>query len=532
MVTDLSSGQELSGQWMDSAGQLTSVLPPGHYTFAATTNTGFAFFEKELTSSDHLLIALSSDCERLHGRVTGTIAFPAVVMMSRISNARGDKFIIPIDRDGGFAACLPQAGYAARVDGAMVSLQVPVVVPRDATIAITVYSAAQVRETPTDIRVGHSDLPSFARSLRDHRIVGLGEANHGTAEFCSYRAKLSLELARVGTLRTILLEADAIGMMAIDDYVMGADVDIAKAVVALRFWVTDIQEFLAFLADIRTYNASRPPADKIRVLGVDAQRVDPPVQLLQAHRAELAISEHESELLSQIVPDHGAAFPKLSSDDRAALSSLLDRLANPRGQANLEGVATRASVAAHSIRCQLGYLGSTEELRDRAMAELTAYIVELSGTGQAALWAHDGHIARQSDYATKSLGQYLSETFKEAYFPIAFLSYQGQARAWDKPGKIGVIPHDLAPAPSHNVESVIMQATRFPDAAWVRVDLTSGPLAHWLSLPRYVREFGAFYDPGDTQILWMFPAAFAAVVVIQHGHPSTPTPTGVRKITP
>ena len=536
-VTDLATARELPGVRMDGAGQVMSALPPGRYAIAATTETSFAFFEKAVAPGERLVIPLSPDCHRVTGRINSALALalPATVSLWRYSSAAGDKFVVPIQSNGQFFACLPNGAYSTRVEGSMASLTQPVVVPNDATVELTVYAASQLEHGPEHVEVGDVDMASFAQSLLDRRVIGLGEANHGTGDFYTYREKLSLELARRGKLRGILFEADAVGMMAIDDYVMGADIDLAKAVVALGFWITDVQEFLDFLKDVRSFNAAASSmADRIHVLGIDAQRVEPPVQYLLAHRAELAITDDEAALLSQIAPKHGAAFSKLSGDERATLSLLLGRLDRPAGKADLDRVVTRASIASRSIRYQLGYLDRavTISLRDQAMAELGAYIVEVGKLRQAVIWAHNGHIARQHDDGAKTLGQCLAETFGEQYYPVAFLSYRGAGRAWDQAGKIGVIPHELAPPPAYNVESVIMNATRFVDVAWVRLDKASDTLSRWLSLPRYVREFGSVYDPGDTQRLRGFPWAVAAVVVIRQARPSTPTPTGVRMVTP
>ena len=530
-VTDLSTGGEVAGVTMKADGHQLSALLPGHYAFAVTTATSFAFFERDIRSSDLVSVALSSDCHPVRGRITHGFALPANVSMSRVSNSKGDTFLAPISGDGSFRACLPKGAYAARVDGESRSFPVPMVMPAD-EIELSAYPTSRIQQTPKGITIAGSDFLTFANSLHEQRIIGLGEANHGTSEFYTYREKLSLQLARDGKLRNILLEADAVGMMAIDDYVMGEEIDLAKSVVALRFWITDIFEFLNFLADIRAYNASASASHKIHVLGIDAQRLEPPAQFLLAHRAELAISEREAELLSRIAPNHGKAFVDLADDEQASLSSLLDRLSNPKGQADLEGCPIRASIAARSIRYQLGYLTSalTIGLRDQAMAELAAYIVNLSSSSQTAIWAHNGHIARQPDEADKSLGQYLAEKFGSEYYPIAFLSYRGAARAWDQPGKIGVIPHDLLPTPSYNMESVIMNATNFVKVAWIDFGNSSSSFRQWLAVPRYVREFGSAYDPSDVQKLRRFPDAMAAVVVVQSANPSTPTPTGIRMI--
>jgi erythromycin esterase len=518
---------------IDDSGQVTPVLPRGRYAFAVATENRFAFVERQLAAPERPLIALSSNCHQVRGLVNAMVVRPALLRMTRVSASTGDQFVATIGADGGFRLCLPEGAYATRVEGAMRSLTVPVIVPAAASIRIDAFTTALIEQVPGDIRVPNADLATFARSLRGQKVLGLGEANHGTAEFFTYRAKLSLELIRMGTLQSILLEADAIRMMAVDDYVMGDNVDIAKAVTALRFWITDVYEFLTFLSEVRTYNASVAVPRRIHVLGIDAQRVEPPVELLLAHRTELAITEQEGELLAKIAPGHAAAFTQLQSNDKAIVMALLARLEKPSSPANLEGIVTRASIAARSIRYQLGYLATTAVgLRDQAMADLADYIINAGGLEQTVIWAHNGHIARQPADTDKSLGQWLSEKFGAAYFPIAFLSYRGAGRAWDKAGQIGVIPHALEPAPPFNVESVILHATGFSDAAWVRLDDAKGALSQWLSLPRFVREFGAAYDPEDTQTLRMFPSAVAAVVVIPHATASSPTPTGVRKITP
>jgi erythromycin esterase len=391
-----------------------------------------------------------------------------------------------------------------------------------------------VEQDPTGIRIDVADLGSFARSLTDRRVLGLGEANHGTGDFLTYRGRLSLELARRGKLRTILLEADAIRMMEVDDYVNGESVNIDKAVSALRFWTIDVREFITFLNELRSYNATAPQEAKVHILGIDAQRLEPPVQFLLARRPALAISETEAGLLVRVAPDHGKAFTSLSNKDQEILLALLARLAEIKNPVDLSSASMRIATAARSIRYQLGYLTGVgaDILRDQAMAEIASYIMDLSSSGQIAVWAHDDHIAREVTGAAKSLGQYLAEHYGEAYYPVAFLSYTGAARAWDASGAIGVIPHELGPAPLYNMETAIINATKATDAAWVRLDTATGALKRWLSTPRFVREFGAAYPPGDTQKLRAFPSGISAVVVIRHATASTPTPTGVRKASP
>jgi erythromycin esterase-like protein len=264
-------------------------------------------------------------------------------------------------------------------------------------------------------------------------------------------------------------------------------------------------------------------------MGIDAQDSEPPAALLLTGRVELALSAAEVALLERLAAD-AAGLSKLAPDEKAALEKLLDKLDAVAGKVDLAGVRARAAIAARSLRHQLGYIGKTRTnpLRDAAMADLTVRILELGHPGQAAVWAHQGHVARASDDGTEILGQHLARRIP-GYYAIAFLSYDGVARAWDPAGQIGVIPHQLGPVPPYNVESVILAAAGSPEVAWVRLDTVSETLKAWLRVPRFVRELGSAL-PRSTQFLRPIPQAFDAVVVIKRASASTPTPTGERRV--
>ncbi|HET9624639.1 MAG TPA: erythromycin esterase family protein [Kofleriaceae bacterium] len=527
MLASASTGSYTLAAYDERAGTFAFTPPPGKYAIAVTSQNQYAYVEAT-EAPGAPTVTLSSDCYRVTGQITGAPGAAAVVWFARLSRKFGDRFAAVPDAHGQVTACLPDGTYRAIVDGAATSFPIWIRVAADTTVALPAYVKAQLEASPRGAQLANEDLPSFAQAIRGHTVIGMAEANHGTAEFFTYRAKLALELARAGNLRAILLEADAIAMFAIDDYVMGAEVDVAQAVVALNFWITDVREFLAALADLRAYNAHVAAARKVHVLGIDAQRLEPPVALLLAHRVPLAISEREADLLSRIAPDHGKPFTAMSDDDRTTLLAALDRWA--RTTADITQVAGRAAVAAKSIRLQLGYLvePGIDALRDPAMAELAQQIIALTGAKQVAVWAHLGHLSRIGRYGARSLGEHLAERFAADYYPIAFLSFRGAARAWDAGGQIGVIPHALAPAPAFSLEAVLRQATGAPEVAWVRLDQANPVLQRWLDSPRYVREFGSAYQPGDAEKLHAFPAEFPAVVVLDHTSPTTPTPTGVR----
>jgi erythromycin esterase len=531
-LTDTKTSWQIAIVETDPRGRFAAQLPPGDYALAITSPRAFGFVEHVKAPGADAVAKLSRECLPVQGRLSGAAA-PSRVAFNRYSQFTGDRFVAPASPGGGFQVCLPEADYVVSTEGASVSQAQVVHVPVSALLELPVWPRSTIEAMPqVPGRAGPADLASFVKALaRGPRVLGLGEANHGTGDFYTRRGELALALAREGELRYVLLEADAIGMLAIDDYVQGREIAIAEAVAKLRFWITDIQEFHQFLNDVREYNKGVSPDRRVHVMGIDAQRSDPPAAFLLSGRAELALPAADAELLERLAADKGA-LSKLAPSEVTVLEKLLDRLEASPGGGDLSEVRARAAIAARSLRHQLGYVGktNTNSLRDAAMADLTMRILELGGPGQATVWAHQAHVAREPDNGSESLGQHLARRIP-GYYAIAFLSYDGEARAWDPAGEIGVIPHKLGPAPPYNMESVILAAAGSPDIAWVRLDTVSESLKAWLRAPRFVRELGSVV-PRSTQVLRPFPQAFDAVVVIKRASASTPTSTGERRARP
>jgi erythromycin esterase-like protein len=128
------------------------------------------------------------------------------------------------------------------------------------------------------------------------------------------------------------------------------------------------------------------------------------------------------------------------------------------------------------------------------------------------------------------MGQALSDTFLDKYYPIGFYLFEGSSRAWDSAGKIGVISHVMTPAPPFTVEGALMAATGAPDVVWLALSQLPPKLQVWLDIPRFVRELGAVYNGEERAMMLLnVRAAFDALVVIKTVHDSSPTPTGIRR---
>lgn len=536
-ITSLASGKQAAVITADREGRFETTLEADAYALAVTTEHGFSYVETTRVPNLEATITLSRTCRFLTGRAKGGVA-GTQISLGRKSRFTGDVFLGPVRTDGSFSLCLPEGHYSADLRGPVLSVLAGLDLSATAAASTTTsfeiegFAADVIKQPPREVPHVSAELDGLVADIlrSDARVIGLGEATHGTAELVSARATLTFELIRRADVRLILFEFDAILATAIDDYVMGGDVDLGKAVAGLGFWITDTYELLRFFQDLRAYNATA--RNKVHVWGVDLQNTKPPVSLLLANARTLELTTAEKALLEEIGENRGAPVRKLAPARRATLDALLARLAKPRGTGQ---TALRIAVAARSLIVQVGYFeGDTAGLygtrRDAGMANLASYLVAQTRAPRTCVWAHAGHISRESDAGEPAMGKHLAAVPAHRYYPIGFYMYEGSVRAWDAAGAIGVISHPIPRAADYMVEGAVMAATRAPDIAWLPVRSFPPALRTWTERPRYVREVGAIYiDEEDTLSLRKVQAELDALVVIKTGHDSSPTPTGVRK---
>lgn len=310
----------------DGTGSFEANLEPGDYAVTATTDHGYRYVETMHVPDVTASLVLSRECTVVSGRVKGASAARRINAV-RISKFNGDTFFGHIGSDGHFALCVPEAHYTIQLDGPFLSLPVDAdVASNPVAVEVVGIAASEVKQPPREVSPLTANLDGLVADIlrSDARVIGMGEATHGTAEFVSSRAALTFELIRRAELELILFEFDAVLSTAIDDYVMGGAIDLPKAVAALGFWITDTYELLGFFRELRAYNATA--RRKVHVWGVDVQDHKPPVAVLLANERALALTAADKALLAEVGKTFRVASEPIKAQ-RAELDALLARLA-------------------------------------------------------------------------------------------------------------------------------------------------------------------------------------------------------------
>lgn len=296
----------------------------------------------------------------------------------------------------------------------------------------------------TSFELGASldDLEPLSNLVGEARIVGMGEATHGTAEFTQIRARMLEYLVREKGFTVFALETSWAGARELNAYVQGGAGD-ARALLtryARLAWPWRTAQMLSVLEWMRSYNQSATV--KLRFTGFDLQdavsAVDWVTGYLEVHAAD-QVSRTEDLLrcirfsLSNTLGVARYAARGLDGSRLCAINIRTVRqiLENRRAAliARSNDLEYREALRAADLLSQenaylearlLRVAADANSLRDRFMADNIAWL-EKTYRQKIVVWAHNGHVTFTPNmtFGWKPFGAYLRERYGLRYVAIA-----------------------------------------------------------------------------------------------------------------
>ncbi|MEM4781447.1 MAG: erythromycin esterase family protein [Halalkalicoccus sp.] len=386
----------------------------------------------------------------------------------------------------------------------------------------------------SDPETDPSDLRPLRDALANARVVGLGEATHGTREFCELRHRVVRLLVENLDYRLFGLEAGFTETLAIDNYVVRGEGDPREALAGLDLWPWNTEEMLALVEWLREFNADRPLDDRVRFYGFDAQFVEKPVVAVREYLSAVdpdglaEIADDICSLESKDVRGERYAVAKEHVDAaEATVAALTDRFERRED----EYVDTTSRNAYDLARRQLRTIEQATEfarashehdeprgavsLRDEYMVENVAWILNHEDRDRIVLWAHNGHLMKTGTDGGPweeftPMGSHLAERFGEDYHVIgtdfnrgSFLATPDPVDVEDpepRPFTVGRFheeePYDGEPwAPDRPLNGALTGLD--PDPLYLDVAAAADDpgLGDWLACRHPVRDIGnAFWD--------------------------------------
>ncbi|MEV6675099.1 erythromycin esterase family protein [Streptomyces sp. NPDC051162] len=366
----------------------------------------------------------------------------------------------------------------------------------------------------TEPGTGTADLQALGAMVGDAKVVGVGEATHGSHEFFALKDRLFRYLVEQKGFTTFALEISWSAGLRIDDYLQHGDGDarqVVHEVMAGSPW--DREEFVTLVQWMRDHNR-RHPERPVHFLGDDigAPRLDERVfdsvtDYVRRTRPESL--PRLNELLTGLRPlDDAIAYlqrPLAERQQNAAKARQvleLVRQQRSEGGEDVDSVLQSARNIAQTYTFltvdpgDQASLTAMERYRDQVMAETTAWWQRRTG-GKVLLSAHNDHAGyAASDPTTypKTQGSFLRDTLGADYLAVGTTFDQGSFLSKDE-ALGGEWKKFTVPPAGPGTNEYTLDQVRYRD---YYADLRKAPAAarSWLDLSRPTYSVGTQY-PND-----------------------------------
>lgn len=261
------------------------------------------------------------------------------------------------------------------------------------------------------------------------KIIALGEATHGNAEFQQLRLDVFKIAVEKFGVRAFALEADFGGCRAVNDYVHDGSGTAGEAVFALGFDIYQTQQTEDLVKWIRDFNKAVTYGRDIRFYGFDMQKYAYSYEYLIKTLKELGADVSKLEELWD--GDSKSYARAYTSDQRSAIiKEAKEGIKDISGQ-KADLARQFADVLLQNIELgkHMGDGGGLNACRDKFMAQNAQWIYERErqrGNVRLFVSGHNNHIRRSENQGEKVMGSILFENFGDGYFAIGTDFYRSE----------------------------------------------------------------------------------------------------------
>jgi len=313
------------------------------------------------------------------------------------------------------------------------------------------------------------NLDGLMARIGDARLVLLGEASHGTAEFYEMRARITKELIQRKGFNFIAVEADWPDAAQIDHFIRGTRLEPTEEATFSRFptWMWANAQVLELAKWLRDYNHRfASPDEAVGFYGLDLyslySSIDSVIRYLDEVDEEAAsIARRRYGCLTPWQKDpatYGAMA--LTSANRscekevvAILNAMMARrldYAAQDGRRFLDAVSNARLVKNAEAYYRVMYQGSVQSwnLRDHHMFDTLKHLLDYHGNeSRAVVWAHNSHLgdAAATEMGARgeiNVGHLSRKHLGERAYLIGFGTHTGTVAAasdWGAPMEIKTV---------------------------------------------------------------------------------------------
>ena len=332
----------------------------------------------------------------------------------------------------------------------------------EATLPELIYDSSEHFAT-----IDRVNLDALLERIGDSRLVLLGEASHGTAEFYEMRARITRELIEKKGFTGIAVEADWPDAAVIDHYINGTSPDPLLAGSPFsRFpsWMWANRSVLDFVEWLKAYNAQIAPLrSRVGFYGLDlyslSSSIDAVLNYLETIDPETAeVARVRYGCLTPWARDpalYGQTlltrqYRKCEAEVVAILQNLLRKradysMADGKRFFDAEQNARLVKNAEQYYRTMYYAEYNSWNQRDQHMFDTLQSVLHFRGPGaKVVVWEHNSHVgdARATEMSARgefNVGQLVRQQYGDAAYIIGFGTDNGTVAAaseWGGPMEV------------------------------------------------------------------------------------------------
>lgn len=358
---------------------------------------------------------------------------------------------------------------------------------------------------------------AIADRWADCRVLMLGEASHGTAEFYQARAAITRRMIERHGVRIVAVEADWPDAAVLDRHVRGLPPRGNAERPFQRFprWMWRNAPVAGLVDWMRDWNRDRAPEDQAGFHGLDMYNLSASIgavlDYLDNTDPEAAVVARRRYGCLEPWTGQPAAYGRLAGSgyhgcEQAVVQQCRELLARAlEGRDQLDAAQNARLVASAERYYRVMYRGGAEawNLRDSHMADTLDHLLQAGGAGsKAVVWAHNSHIgdARRTEMGSRlgehNLGQLARERWGAGVVLVGFGTHCGTVTAasdWN--GKAQVMT--VLPSQPDSFERLCHDS----GISCFLLDFRNGgELAARLSQPFPQRFIGVIYRPENERV--------------------------------
>ena len=163
-------------------------------------------------------------------------------------------------------------------------------------------------ELKPDSAPANEDLTFLLKELKDKRVVGLGEASHGTHEFYMQKGRMIRYLITNGGFRSLAFEFPQPIIVPINNYLNTGKGNLKDLMRDMALYSTE--EIYQLFEWIRDYNISKASEDRVMLIGLDNENYWSDPLTRDKWMAENLISWQQANKTKSIVWTHNVHLVK------------------------------------------------------------------------------------------------------------------------------------------------------------------------------------------------------------------------------